>query len=59
MNVNFGLMPPLPGRWKKADRKKGYTDRAREALTAWLEHVPPRSEAVGRGTISQSEMVEG
>ena len=22
MNVNFGLMPPLPGRTKKADRKQ-------------------------------------
>lgn len=37
MNVNFGLMPPIEGRWKKADRKKAYTDRARAALTAWLE----------------------
>ena len=35
MNVNFGLMPPIPGRTKKADRKKMYTDRAREALAAW------------------------
>jgi methylenetetrahydrofolate--tRNA-(uracil-5-)-methyltransferase len=37
MNVNFGLMPPIEGRWKKADRKKAYTDRAREALARWLE----------------------
>src|SRR6476661_8205666 len=29
MNVNFGLMPPVGGRAKKADRKKAYTDRAR------------------------------
>ncbi|MEO8374378.1 MAG: methylenetetrahydrofolate--tRNA-(uracil(54)-C(5))-methyltransferase (FADH(2)-oxidizing) TrmFO [Sphingomonas bacterium] len=36
MNVNFGLMPPIPGRTKKADRKKMYTDRARTALEAWL-----------------------
>ncbi|MEO6214774.1 MAG: methylenetetrahydrofolate--tRNA-(uracil(54)-C(5))-methyltransferase (FADH(2)-oxidizing) TrmFO [Sphingomonas sp.] len=36
MNVNFGLMPPIPGRTKKADRKKMYTDRARAALEAWL-----------------------
>ena len=42
MNVNFGLMPPIPGRSKKADRKKMYTDRAREKLGAWLadERVP-------------------
>ena len=39
MNVNFGLMPPLPGRWKKADRKKAYTDRARAAFTEWLESL--------------------
>jgi methylenetetrahydrofolate--tRNA-(uracil-5-)-methyltransferase len=36
MNVNFGLMPPIPGRTKKADRKKMYTDRARTALAAWM-----------------------
>ncbi|MEG3086115.1 methylenetetrahydrofolate--tRNA-(uracil(54)-C(5))-methyltransferase (FADH(2)-oxidizing) TrmFO [Sphingomonas sp. PB4P5] len=36
MNVNFGLFPPIPGKTKKADRKKMYTDRAREALGEWL-----------------------
>lgn len=36
MNVNFGLMPPIPGRTKKADRKRMYTDRARIALGEWL-----------------------
>ncbi|HUP67285.1 MAG TPA: methylenetetrahydrofolate--tRNA-(uracil(54)-C(5))-methyltransferase (FADH(2)-oxidizing) TrmFO, partial [Sphingomicrobium sp.] len=35
MNVNFGLMPPLPERFKKADRKKAYTDRARAAFAEW------------------------
>jgi len=39
MNVNFGLMPPPPGKAKKADRKKAYTDRARVALAGWLEQV--------------------
>ena len=34
MNVNFGLFPPVAG--KKADRKKAYTDRAREALAGWM-----------------------
>ncbi|HEY1143782.1 MAG TPA: methylenetetrahydrofolate--tRNA-(uracil(54)-C(5))-methyltransferase (FADH(2)-oxidizing) TrmFO [Sphingomicrobium sp.] len=37
MNVNFGLMPPIPGRSKKADRKKMYTDRARAKLADWLQ----------------------
>lgn len=41
MNVNFGLFPPIPGRTKKADRKKMYTDRARTALAGWLN--PARS----------------
>ncbi|NJR79377.1 methylenetetrahydrofolate--tRNA-(uracil(54)-C(5))-methyltransferase (FADH(2)-oxidizing) TrmFO [Sphingomonas corticis] len=36
MNVNFGLFPPIPGRSKKADRKRMYTDRAREALAGWI-----------------------
>jgi len=39
MNVNFGLMPPPPGRMKKADRKKAYTDRARSVLSQWLEET--------------------
>jgi methylenetetrahydrofolate--tRNA-(uracil-5-)-methyltransferase len=33
-------MPPIGGRWKKADRKKAYTDRARAAFAAWLERAP-------------------
>ncbi len=39
MNVNFGLMPPIAGRHKRADRKKAYTDRARAKLAEWLEQV--------------------
>jgi methylenetetrahydrofolate--tRNA-(uracil-5-)-methyltransferase len=36
MNINFGLFPPVEGKVKKkADRKKRYTDRAREALGNW------------------------
>ncbi len=49
MNVNFGLFPPIEGRAKKADRKKLYTDRAREALDRWIALVPPRAEGVGGG----------
>ena len=41
MNVNFGLFPPIPGRTKKADRKRLYTDRGRAALAAWLSSPPP------------------
>jgi len=40
MNINFGLMPPLDGpKSKKADRKKLYTGRAREALAEWVAAV--------------------
>ncbi|MFN3725340.1 MAG: methylenetetrahydrofolate--tRNA-(uracil(54)-C(5))-methyltransferase (FADH(2)-oxidizing) TrmFO [Allosphingosinicella sp.] len=46
MNVNFGLFPPVEGKVKKAERKKRYTDRAREALAGWLrEDVPEISPA--------------
>jgi methylenetetrahydrofolate--tRNA-(uracil-5-)-methyltransferase len=45
MNVNFGLMPPVVGRWKRADRKKAYTDRARIAFAEWLERVPETEPA--------------
>src|SRR4051812_38864753 len=45
MNVNFGLMPPPPGRARKADRKKAYTDRARTALAQWLEQLKVREPA--------------
>ena len=36
MNVNFGLFPPLPEKTRKADRKRGYTDRAKVDLERWL-----------------------
>ena len=45
MNVNFGLMPPLAGRSKKADRKKAYTDRARAAFADWREQADARELA--------------
>lgn len=35
MNVNFGLFPPLSEKVHKSDRKRGYTDRARKALSEW------------------------
>ena len=40
MNVNFGLMPPIAGRVRKADRKRLYTDRARQKLAEWLAELP-------------------
>jgi methylenetetrahydrofolate--tRNA-(uracil-5-)-methyltransferase len=35
MNINFGLMPPLPGRTAKRDRRRLYADRATTAFAAW------------------------
>jgi methylenetetrahydrofolate--tRNA-(uracil-5-)-methyltransferase len=42
MNVNFGLFRPLEeivkgGRKGRKDRYKGYTDRAKEAFSQWLQ----------------------
>ncbi|HET7816453.1 MAG TPA: methylenetetrahydrofolate--tRNA-(uracil(54)-C(5))-methyltransferase (FADH(2)-oxidizing) TrmFO [Sphingomicrobium sp.] len=56
MNVNFGLMPPIEGRWKRADRKKAYTDRARAKLAEWLASVPPHETSWGG---EPAELVEG
>jgi methylenetetrahydrofolate--tRNA-(uracil-5-)-methyltransferase len=35
MNINFGLMPPLPGRPGKKDRRRLYSRRALDAISAW------------------------
>lgn len=35
-NVHFGLMPELPERAKKADRKSLFSQRARESFVKWL-----------------------
>jgi len=47
MNVNFGLFPPLDraagGRRGKADRKRGYTARAKAALGTWLGQEAPHA----------------
>jgi methylenetetrahydrofolate--tRNA-(uracil-5-)-methyltransferase len=45
MNVNFGLMPPLPERARKADRKKAFTGRARASFTEWLRGLQAGSSA--------------
>lgn len=46
MNVNFGLMPPIGGRARRADRKKAYTDRARAAFASWSQAGRVTSEAI-------------
>ncbi|NNC48019.1 MAG: methylenetetrahydrofolate--tRNA-(uracil(54)-C(5))-methyltransferase (FADH(2)-oxidizing) TrmFO [Sphingomonas sp.] len=37
MNINFGLMPPIEGKMKKAVRRLKYTERARAAFADWSE----------------------
>lgn len=37
MNVNFGLLTPLPGRVKRAERGAAYAERALRDLRAWME----------------------
>ncbi len=39
MNVNFGLFPPLEGRFYKKDRKPAMSQRAIQALQAWMERL--------------------
>lgn len=46
MNINFGLFPPIETfqngkKVKGHDRKKLYTDRAKTALTTWLNQINP------------------
>ncbi len=60
MNVNFGLMPPIEGRAKRADRKQAYTDRARAALAAWLGRIPslPLAGGAGGGLVESADQLE-
>ncbi len=36
MNINFGLLPPIPGRTKKRDRRSLHAARAQAAFIPWL-----------------------
>jgi methylenetetrahydrofolate--tRNA-(uracil-5-)-methyltransferase len=36
-NINYGLFPELPERFRKNDRKAAYVERARADLAAWAE----------------------
>jgi methylenetetrahydrofolate--tRNA-(uracil-5-)-methyltransferase len=46
MNINFGLFPPLADKVRKADRKRGYSDRAGIALTEWWTTVSDLTPAL-------------
>jgi methylenetetrahydrofolate--tRNA-(uracil-5-)-methyltransferase len=49
MNVNFGLMPQLPDRGKKADRKRAFTDRARQRFSEWKSRALAPAELLVDG----------
>ena len=49
MNINFGLFPPLAAKTRKADRKRGYTDRARAAIAAWQGDQPSSDALASAG----------
>jgi methylenetetrahydrofolate--tRNA-(uracil-5-)-methyltransferase len=36
MNANFGLLDPLPGRVKKADKRGALVERALAAFREWM-----------------------
>jgi methylenetetrahydrofolate--tRNA-(uracil-5-)-methyltransferase len=36
-NINYGLFPELPERFRKSDRKAAYVERARADLAGWAE----------------------
>ncbi|MBB3763737.1 methylenetetrahydrofolate--tRNA-(uracil(54)-C(5))-methyltransferase (FADH(2)-oxidizing) TrmFO [Sphingomicrobium lutaoense] len=46
MNINFGLMPPIPGKMKKANRRLKYTERARQAFDEWAKREAVEIEAL-------------
>jgi methylenetetrahydrofolate--tRNA-(uracil-5-)-methyltransferase len=39
-NITFGIIEPLEGRHKKANRKLAYSERALEALAGWMAEAP-------------------
>jgi methylenetetrahydrofolate--tRNA-(uracil-5-)-methyltransferase len=46
MNINFGLLPPLPGKVSKKDRGRHYAQRALEALKEWKKNfIMPLSQS--------------
>ena len=44
MNVNFGLLPPLAGRKRGRERKRGYCSRALTDLERWSGAIPDAAE---------------
>jgi methylenetetrahydrofolate--tRNA-(uracil-5-)-methyltransferase len=47
MNVNFGLLPPLAGKYKKRERKPAMAQRALDCLAEWLVESSGAAEKSG------------
>ena len=47
MNVNFGLFPPLPGKYKKRERKPAIAHRALDRLADWLAECSSEAKKSG------------
>jgi len=47
MNANFGLLPELPGKTAKKDRKRRYAERALEDISAWISAVDADARRYG------------
>ncbi len=58
MNVNFGLFPPLTGRFRRKERRHEYVRRARSDLDAWIDVVGPGVKS-GRAMQPSSSATDG
>lgn len=51
-NINYGLFEDLQGRFKKADRRAAYVERAQAELAAWTESYFPNKGVLAEAVIS-------
>ncbi len=58
MNVNFGLFPPLTGRFRRKERRHEYVRRARSDLDPWIDVVESGVKS-GRATPTSSSATGG
>ncbi len=58
MNVNFGLFPPLAGRFRRKERRHEYVRRARSDLDPWIDVVESEVK-FERATPTSSSATDG
>ena len=61
MNVNFGLFPPLEGRFRRKERQQGYVRRARSDLDPWVDAIDVAGSGIksGHATPTSSSATDG